>query len=252
MARISVLCGTGMTELAVSAEGAETETFRSETPWGEVPCTAVEFDGHQFLFIYRHHRTDGEVNPPHSIEHRANVWAAMAFEPDAVVSVWCVGTMDRGFQPGIVGVADDVLDVSGTVWTFHDDVAVHENRTEPFDRALSAIAASVLSAAQPDAGESAMTQVVAQTSGPQFESRADVEAYHRMGATCANMTIGGESRLMSEKDCRHIGLLLSSNWAAGKDPADPNAPVDHHSVESLAADMRGLVWQALQAIAASA
>jgi purine nucleoside phosphorylase len=251
MARISVLCGTGMTELAVSAEGADTDSFRSETPWGDVPCTVVDFSGHQFLFIYRHHSPDGSVTPPHSVEHRANVWAAMAFSPDAVVSVWCVGSMDSGFQPGIVGVADDVLDISGTVWTFHDDVAVHVNRTEPFDRTLSAIAASVLSQAQPDAGESAMAQVVAQTSGPQFESRADVEAYHRMGATCANMTIGGESRLMSEKDCRHVGLILSSNWAAGKDPADPNAPVDHHSVEALAADMRDLVWQAMQAIASS-
>ena len=31
--------------------------------------------------------------------------------------------MDSDFPPGVVGVADDMLDISGTVWTFHDDSA---------------------------------------------------------------------------------------------------------------------------------
>ncbi len=156
--------------------------------------------------------------------------------------------MDSDFPPGVVGVADDMLDISGTVWTFHDSSAVHVNRTEMFDRVLSSIAAETLKS-QHDAGPNAYKQVVAQASGPQFESRADVEAYHRLGATCVNMTIGGEARCMSEKEPPHVGLLLSSNWAAGKDPADKLAPVDHHSVENLAASMRARVWAAILAIA---
>ena len=250
MARIAVLCGTGMTELATSTEGATVETFRSDTPWGEVPCTLVRVGGHEILFIYRHHNPDGSVNPPHSIEHRANVHAATSFEPSAVVSVWSVGSMDSDFPPGVVGVADDLLDISGTVWTFHDDSAVHANRTEMFDRTLSVIAAETLKS-QDGAGANAYKQVVAQASGPQFESRADVEAYHRLGATCANMTIGGEARCLSEKPQSHVGLLLSSNWAAGKDPEDALAPVNHHAVENLAASMRARVWGAIMAIAAS-
>ena len=248
MARLTVLCGTGMTELATSTDGAEVETFRSDTPWGEVPCTLVRTAGHEILFIYRHHSPDGSVNPPHSIEHRANVHAATSFEPSTVISVWCVGTMDSDFPPGVVGVADDMLDISGTVWTFHDSSAVHVNRTEMFDRLLSSIAAETLKS-QHDAGPNAYKQVVAQASGPQFESRADVEAYHRLGATCVNMTIGGEARCMSEKEERHVGLVLSSNWAAGKDPSDGLAPVDHHAVEDLAASMRERVFQAILAIA---
>ena len=250
MARIAILCGTGMTELATSTEGAEVETFRSDTPWGEVPCTLVRTNGHEILFIYRHHSPDGRVNPPHSIEHRANVHAATSFESTVVISVWCVGTMDSEFPPGVVGVADDMLDISGTVWTYHDSSAVHVNRTEMFDRALSRIAADALHS-QPNSGPNAYKQIVAQASGPQFESRADVEAYHRLGATCVNMTIGGESRCLSEKESLHVGLLLSSNWAAGKDPKDKHAPVDHHSVEDLAASMRARVWDAILAIAAS-
>ena len=248
MARIAILCGTGMTELATSTEGATTETFRSETPWGEVPCTLVHIGGHEILFIYRHHSPDGHVNPPHSIEHRANVHAATSFDPAAVISIWCVGSMDADFPPGVVGVVDDLLDISGTIWTHHDHSAVHVDRTEMFDRTLSAIAAEVLQS-QTGAGPNAYKQIVAQASGPQFESRADVEAYHRLGATCVNMTIGGEARCMSEKESLHVGLLLSSNWAAGKDPSDELAPVDHHSVEDLAASMRARVWDAILAIA---
>jgi len=250
MARLTVLCGTGMTELATSTEGATVEEFRSDTPWGEVPCTLVRIGGHEILFIYRHHNLDGSVNPPHSIEHRANVHAATSFEPSVVISVWSVGSMDADFPPGVVGVADDLLDISGTVWTFHDDSAVHANRTEMFDRTLSEIAANALKP-QDGAGPNAYKQVVAQASGPQFESRADVEAYHRLGATCANMTIGGEGRCLSEKPQSHVGLLLSSNWAAGKDPDDALAPVNHHAVEDLAASMRARVWDAIMAIATS-
>jgi purine nucleoside phosphorylase len=250
MARLAVICGTGMTELATSTEGATVETFRSDTPWGDVPCTLVKVEAHEILFIYRHHNPDGSVNPPHSIEHRANVHAATSFEPSAIVSVWSVGSMDPDFPPGVVGVADDLLDISGTVWTFHDDSAVHVNRTEMFDRILSGIATESLKS-QDGAGPNAYKQVVAQASGPQFESRADVEAYHRLGATCANMTIGGEARCISEKPPPHVGLLLSSNWAAGKDPEDALAPVNHHAVENLAASMRARVWGAIMAIAAS-
>ena len=248
MARLSVLCGTGMTELAASIEGAESTRFRTESPWGEVPCTAVNVSGHELLFIYRHHSPDGEVNPPHSIEHRANIHAAVGFQPDAVISIWCVGTMDSDFPPGTVGVVDDLLDVSGTVWTFHDNSAVHVDRTEMFNRELSSIATSSLSG-QDDAGPNAFKQIVAQASGPQFESRADVEAYFRLGATSVNMTIGGEARCMSEMSERHVGLVLSSNWAAGKDPSDELAMVDHHAVEGLAASMRERVLQAIFAIA---
>ena len=117
-----------------------------------------------------------------------------------------------------------------------------------FNRKLSSIAADVLRE-QKEAGPNAFKQIVGQASGPQFESRSDVEAYHRLGATCVNMTIGGEARCMSEKEPPHIGLLLSSNWAAGKDPNDGLAPVDHHSVEDLAASMRERVWQAILAVA---
>ena len=248
MARLAVLCGTGMTELATSTDGASVETFRSDTPWGTVPCTLVKVQGHDVLFVYRHHSPDDLVNPPHSIEHRANVHAVTSFDPSAVVSVWSVGTMDSDFPPGVVGVADDVLDLSGTVWTFHDHSAVHVDRTQIFNRALSAIASEVLTG-QDGAGPNAYRQIVAQASGPQFESRADVEAFHRLGATCANMTIGGETRCMSEKTPPLVGLLLSSNWAAGRDPSDSHAPVDHHSVEDLAASMRARVWSAILAIA---
>lgn len=248
MARLSVICGTGMTELASSIEGAKSINFRAESEWGEVPCTVVKINGHELLFIYRHHSPNGDVNPPHGIEHRANVHAAISFQPAAIISVWCVGTMDSEFPPGTVGVVDDLLDISGTVWTYHDHSAVHVNRTEMFNRELSSVASSSLSG-QDGAGEGAMRQVVAQASGPQFESRADVEAYSRLGATSVNMTIGGESRCISEMDERHVGLLLSSNWAAGKDPSDGLAPVDHHAVEDLAASMRERIFKAILAVA---
>ena len=228
MTRLSILCGTGMTDLAKGIEGAETDTLRAETPWGEVPCIVVKVGGHDLLFIYRHHANfEDQVTPPHRIEHRGNGRAARTWDPAAIVSVWSVGTNLEAAPPGTVALASDVLDLTGRVHTFHDRNAVHADRTNGFNAELSAIAL-------PDAPE----MIIAQVAGPQFETPAEIRALSQLGATGFNMTIGGESRLVSETAIPHVGFCLASNWAAGQPPGDANAPVDHHAVESLAEGMR--------------
>ena len=109
MARIAVLCGTGMNALADSAPSSITiskrELLRVDSPWGEVPAyllTISLIDSgafHEIAMIQRHHG-DGVVTPPHRIEHRANVYAALSFEPDVVVSINSVGSMRADLPPG--------------------------------------------------------------------------------------------------------------------------------------------------------
>ena len=99
MQRVVVLSGTGMLDLANadSLEGTGfsltgTEELTLETPWGEVPTKVVTLADdsggeRKLFFIHRHHHPDGWTTPPHMIEHRANVAAARATQPDALVSI---------------------------------------------------------------------------------------------------------------------------------------------------------------------
>ena len=199
MARIAVLCGTGMSAFAsqlASAPGATTSTMRVDSEWGQVPATLVSIDDDEVLIIDRHHSDSNSRTPPHRIEHRANVHAAVSFQPELVLSINSVGSMCEDIPPGVIGVAADVLDLAVRPWTFHDDHATHTDRTSCFDPLASKICAKTLEVIQ---GQVATNLVVAQCVGPQFETPSEIDALERLGADVVGMTLGPESRLVGER-----------------------------------------------------
>ena len=89
---------------------------------------------------------------------------------------------------------------------------------------------------------------MAQCIGPQFESPHEIDAIERLGANVVGMTLGPEQRLVSETGIPHVSLLCSSNWAAGRTPGEPDAEIDHESVDSMASNMRDLVSHCIIAL----
>ena len=164
--------------------------------------------------------------------------AVKSLDPDIIVSVNSVGSMREDMPPGTVGVTSDVLDLSIRPWTFFDEDAVHHDRTSIFDDSCSKICVRSLIESQ---GFSPSGVTVAQCVGPQFESPSEIVALEKLGADTVGMTLGPESRLISEIGIPYIALACSSNWAAGKDPRDPKSPIDHHSVDKLASSMRARI-----------
>ena len=248
MARIAVLCGTGMSALAsqlASAPGAAPSTMRLDSEWGQVPATLVSVDENAILIIDRHHSESGSRTPPHGIEHRANVHAAASFQPELVLSINSVGSMREDLPPGSIGVAADVLDLAERPWTFHDDHATHADRTSCFDSGASEICAKTLEAIQ---GQIASDLVVAQCVGPQFETPSEIDALERLGADVVGMTLGPESRLVAEQGIPHAALACSSNWAAGRTPGSPEAEIDHDAVDAMATTMREYVGKCVKAL----
>ncbi len=242
MPRIAVICGTGMSAFATTLSSEDDDPYPNsiiaESQWGDVPLSVVNHDLGVVFVIDRHHSTGGARTPPHAIEHRANVHAAASCEPDLVVSVNSVGSMLESMSPGIVGVAEGVLDLSIKPWTFHDDDAIHADRTSPFDPRASSVCEKVLAEKQ---GPNPSRVVVAQCVGPQFESPSEIDALEKLGAHVVGMTLGPEQRLVSEAGIAHISLLCSSNWAAGRTPGEPEAQIDHGEVDEMASEMRDLV-----------
>jgi purine nucleoside phosphorylase len=245
--RIAVLSGTGMSDLALemSNNASRNSEIRVDSQWGQVPTILVETGLGKVLLIDRHHREGEARTPPHEIEHRANIHAAKSFSPDLILSVNSVGTMIEDLPPGMIGVASDVLDLATRPWTFHDEDAIHADRTSIFDKKASEICSLALSKTQEGTPS---TLVVAQCIGPQFESPSEIDALVRLGADVVGMTLGPESRLIAETGIPHVAISCSSNWAAGRTPGDPSAEIDHHAVDAKAAKLRARVRDCIEAL----
>ena len=245
--RIAVLSGTGMSDLALemSNNASRNSEIRVDSQWGQVPTILVETGLGKVLLIDRHHREGEARTPPHEIEHRANIHAAKSFSPDLILSVNSVGTMIEVLPPGMIGVASDVLDLATRPWTFHDEDAIHADRTSIFDKKASEICSLALSKTQ-EGPPSRL--VVAQCIGPQFESPSEIDALVRLGADVVGMTLGPESRLIAETGIPHVAISCSSNWAAGRTPGDPSAEIDHHAVDAKAAKLRARVRDCIEAL----
>ena len=251
MARMAVLCGTGMSAFAshlASTSESESSTVRVDSGWGQVPVTLVSFGDAEVMVIDRHHSDSDSRTPPHRIEHRANVHAAVSFQPDLILSINSVGSMREDLPPGSIGVAADLLDLAERPWTFHDEHATHADRTSCFDPQASETCSEVLHSIQ---GHVAGDLVVAQCIGPQFETPSEIDALERLGAGVVGMTLGPESRLIAEHGLAHASLACSSNWAAGRTPGSPEAEIYHDSVDEMAASMRESVAECVKALLSS-
>ncbi len=251
MARIAVLCGTGMSAFAAylsSATRSKSSTLRVDSEWGQIPVTLIDTGDGEVMIIDRHHSDLGSRTPPHRIEHRANVHAATSFQPDLILSINSVGSMREDLPPGTIGVATDVLDLSHKTWTFQDNHATHADRTSCFDSWASEVCVQVLSSVQ---GQVADDLVVAQCVGPQFETPSEIDALERLGADVVGMTLGPESRLVAETNIPHAALPCSSNWAAGRTPGSPEAEIDHEAVDEMAASMRESLVECVKALLSS-
>ncbi|MDP6703794.1 MAG: hypothetical protein QF760_04665 [Candidatus Thalassarchaeaceae archaeon] len=251
MARIAVLCGTGMSAFAshlASTSESESSTLKVDSEWGQVPVTMVSFGEDEVMVIDRHHSDSDSRTPPHQIEHRANVHAAVSCLPNLILSINSVGSMREDLPPGTIGVAADVLDLAERPWTFHDEHATHADRTSCFDSQASETCTGVLHSIQ---GQVAGNLVVAQCVGPQFETPSEIDALERLGADVVGMTLGPESRLVAEHRFAHAALACSSNWAAGRTPDSPEAEIDHDAVNEMAASMRQSVAECVKALLSS-
>ena len=250
MARIAVLCGTGMsdlTSLMSSIPGATSESVIVESAWGEIPITITSVSSGEVVVIDRHHSEGAKRTPPHVIEHRANVHAAASCLPDLVVSVNSVGTLREDLSPGTIGFAGDILDLAERPWTFHDDDANHADRSSPFDSRAISVCSNELVDRQ---GGILSGLIVAQCVGPQFESPSEIDALELMGADVVGMTLGPESRLVAETGLPHLAIVCSSNWAAGRTPGSSDAAIDHEAVDAMSGTMRERVGDCLMALLA--
>ena len=154
----------------------------------------------------------GEAAPyvlPHRIDHVANLRALQAAGCDRVVALSSVGSLREDRGPGRLLVPDDFIALGAPAITALEGEVAH--RAPAFDPEWrAAVLASVR-----DAGEEVHDGgVYWQTSGPRFETPAEVRLLARH-ADVVGMTIASECVVATELGLRYAALCIVDNLANG-------------------------------------
>ena len=228
--RLGVIGGTAMTSLATAEiEVSRSDNIVAQTDYGPVPMLCVKSGSNELFFIERHHGSG--TTPPHQINHRANIQALSGAGVDAILAVCSVGAIPVDFPPGSVGYATQYIDFTGVDMSFFKDDVKFTSMTEPFDSEMNKKLHQVLSKIQPglDLGR---TYWLAH--GPHFETKAEINAIEKLGGEVVGMTMPRECKLAAELEIPYSAILVSSNWAAGREPGDSSKALDHSEVSAIA------------------
>ena len=241
--RLGVIGGTAMTSLATDEiEVSRSDNVVAHTDYGPVPMLCVKNGSNELFFIERHHGSG--TTPPHQINHRANIQALSGAGVDAILAVCSVGAIPVDFPPGSVGYATQYIDFTGVDMSFFKDDVKFTSMTEPFDSDMNKILHQVLSKIQPglDLGR---TYWLAH--GPHFETKAEINAIEKLGGEVVGMTMPRECKLAAELEIPYAAILVSSNWAAGREPGDSSKALDHSEVSATAETKLGPVIECIKA-----
>ena len=243
MMRLGVIGGTAMTSLATDEiEVSRSDNVVAQTDYGPVPMLCVKSASNELFFIERHHGSG--TTPPHQINHRANIQALAGAGVDAILAVCSVGAIPVDFPPGSVGYATQYIDFTGVDMSFFKDDVKFTSMTEPFDSEMNNKLHQVLSKIQPglDLGR---TYWLAH--GPHFETKAEINAIEKLGGEVVGMTMPRECKLAAELEIPYAAILVSSNWAAGREPGDSSKALDHSEVSATAETKLGPVIECIKA-----
>ena len=241
--RFGIIGGTAMTSLATSEiEVTRSDEIVVETQYGNVPLLCVQSGSNELFFVERHHG-DG-TTPPHSINHHANMMALANAGVESILAICSVGTIPSDFPPGSVGYATQYIDFTGVESTFSNDDAKFTSMTKPFDESMNSVLDSVLSKLQPNM-KLGRTYWLAH--GPHFETTAEINAIEKLGGEVVGMTMPRECKLAAELGIPYAAILVSSNWAAGREPGNSSKDLNHEEVSSTAESKLGPVIECIKA-----
>jgi 5'-methylthioadenosine phosphorylase len=211
-----------------------------ENRFGEVEVAVSRVGPWSVGSISRHQRNHRHL--PHTIPHQANIVALQQLGARAVLATTVVGAVDPGVSPGRPVVFDDLFFPANllpdgaqcTVFTEPGDPGRgHLIWDEPFSPHLR----KRLGAAAGDLGLGATVGgVYGHTSGPRFESRAEIRWLATAGVTAVSQTCGPETVLAGELELPYALVGFPVNYATGVSTAElPGKDLDR--LLALSADV---------------
>jgi 5'-methylthioadenosine phosphorylase len=172
------------------------EKRRVATPFG----SAELLFGKDLVMLMRHQNSQ----PPHRINHRANLAALAIAGVTEIVAFGSSGSLKPKFAPGSLLIPTDYISLS-------DIPSIHDHAIEHVRPELSEELAKKLAHLVPSAR---FGGVYVQTRGPRIETVAEVKALAWI-ADVVGMTVASEATLARELGMEFAALCTIENYANG-------------------------------------
>jgi 5'-methylthioadenosine phosphorylase len=213
------------------------------TPHGTAEVDVGTLAGSAVALVQRHGRRRDQ--PPHRINHAANLAALASLGADRVVALGSTGCLRADIDLPALMVPHDYINFFET--TIFDDRLVHVTPgfDEPLRQLLIAEARAAGKLPVHDRG------VYFQLRGPRLDTRAEV-AWTRTVADCVGMTIGSEATIARELGLRYAVLCTLDNYANGiRDAAVDQALINRNARDNAEACLT-IVGQVIAKLVAEA
>jgi 5'-methylthioadenosine phosphorylase len=201
---VGVIAGTGVIE---HFDTGRPKTVK--TSYG----SALAFESRDGNYVVLPRHGPKHSVPPHRINYRAIVAALEKLGVKDVIATSAVGSMNREFGVGEVGLVDQFLDFTkDREATFFDDKVHHADMTNPYSARLR----DVLGKSAGKLGvrlREGLVYVCAE--GPRFETAAEIKMFRALGGDVVGMTGVPEVVLANEKGMEYASVVIATNWAAG-------------------------------------
>lgn len=198
MSRIAVIGGSGVLEIELFSGLKKREVV---TGYGRVMIA----EGDDLIFLQRH---GTPLLPPHKLNHHANIAALKEYGADYIIAVNSTGSLKSTLPPGSLLLPDDYFN-PWSIKTFFDD------RLGFVTPCLSEkIRQAVVSAAAELRVQLVSTGTYIQTTGPRFETKAEVRVLAGWGDV-VGMTMASEATLSREIGLEYASVCLVDNYANG-------------------------------------
>jgi 5'-methylthioadenosine phosphorylase len=205
----AVIGGSGLYRL----EGLNNiEEVQIVTPFGK-PSDAIvigELEGIRVAFLPRHGR--GHTISPTELPSRANIYALKSLGVRRIIASSACGSLREDYAPRHIVIPDQLYDRTRhrQAHTFFEGgIVAHIGFADPFCPLLRQIlldAARSAGATVHDGG----TMVVME--GPQFSTRAESNAYRKLGFDTIGMTALPESKLAREAEICYASMNLVTDY----------------------------------------
>jgi 5'-methylthioadenosine phosphorylase len=195
MVKVGIIGGSGIYNPSLFDNVKE---LNVDTPFGRPSDSLVsgEVDGVETVFLSRHGR--GHKYSPSDINYRANIYALKKQGVTHIISASAVGSLREDYKPLEVVIPDQIYDrTTKRASTFFDNgVVAHIGLADPFCPGLSNILYEVSSSRY--VTHKGGTYICME--GPQFSTRAESNAYRKLGFDIIGMTALPEAKLAREAE----------------------------------------------------
>lgn len=224
--RLGLVLGSGMGLLVDALQAAESE------PYGALGLPEASVPGHAGRLVVGRlgdHPVAVCAGRVHLYEGRSPaevvraVRALAAWGVGAVLLTNAVGGITEGFDPGVIVVVSDHLDLQGRNPLVGP---AYGTRFPDLSRAYDPELRAILARAAQQVGAPARAGVLAAMLGPSYETPAEVRMLARLGADIVGMSTVPEVVACAEIGARAAVLSIVSNRAAGL----TEAPLSHAEV----------------------